>query len=79
MLHVLAIYVYMFCREDELTFKYGCYISELLACARQNTQCECFTNKCESRSAKHFSVRTTEQMVCICDFPLFYFLEVVQL
>ncbi len=29
-----------------------------------------------SRSAKHFSVRTTEQMVCIC---IFYFLEVVQL
>ncbi len=40
------------------------------------TQCECLKNKCESRSAKRFSVRTTEQMVCIC---IFYFLEVVQL
>ncbi len=59
----------MFCREDELAIKHGRYISELLACARQNTQYECLKNKRESRSAKHFSVRTTEQMVCICDFP----------
>lgn len=42
-------------------------------------QCECLKNKCESRSVKNFSVRTTQQMVCICDFPLVCFLEVLRL
>lgn len=48
----LAIYLFLFFCEDEMSFKYKRYISELLACAKQNTQCECLKNKCESRSAK---------------------------
>jgi len=62
---------YIFFSEDEMSFKYKRYISETAWLC----QCECLKNKCESRSAKNFSVRATQQMVCMCDFPLVFFLE----